>query len=435
MRRLSLLALLVIALPTLAFERQSNADYRARRERLAAKLGQGVAILFAPMEEEGQNATRGFRQNDTFYYLTGYTEPGAGLVIAGAQGNRPYTEILFLPQHNVSQEKWTGPKLAAGDANAEQLTGFARVAALDAMRDELVRILPQPRATVFTAMSEDGPTPSTNPIQWLRRANTFPNYVSFANLTPLVNELRMIKDAGEIALLRKAVNGTVAAHQAALRAIKPNMPENELAGVIEYEFRRSGAEGPSFSSIVGSGLNSTVLHYASNSGTMKGGDVVVVDIGGEYSMYASDVTRTLPVSGKFTPRQREIYDIVLAAQQAAANSFKAGVSTVRNGDNSLHKAAFDYINTHGKDRAGNPLGTYFIHGTTHHVGLAVHDPGDQNPLQPGMVFTIEPGIYIPEEGFGVRIEDTYLVRADGTLECLSCGAPKDAATIERMIQE
>ncbi|HEX8153057.1 MAG TPA: Xaa-Pro peptidase family protein [Thermoanaerobaculia bacterium] len=435
MRRLSLLALLVIALPTLAFERQSNADYRARRERLAAKLGQGVAILFAPMEEEGQNATRGFRQNDNFYYLTGYTEPGAGLVIAGAQGDRPYTEILFLPQHNVSQEKWTGPKLAAGDANAEQLTGFARVAALDTMRDELVRILPQPRATVFTAISEDGPTPSTNPIQWLRRANTFPNYVGFSNVTPLINELRMIKDAGEIALIRKAVNGTVAAHQAALRAIKPNMPENELAGVIEYEFRRSGAEGPSFSSIVGSGLNSTVLHYASNSGTMKDGDLVVVDIGSEYSMYASDVTRTLPVNGKFTPRQREIYDIVLAAQQAAVNSFKAGVSTVRNGDNSLHKAAFDYINTHGKDRSGNPLGTYFIHGTTHHVGLAVHDPGDQNPLQPGMVFTIEPGIYIPEEGFGVRIEDTYLVRADGTLDCLSCGAPKDPATIERIIQQ
>ena len=430
-RAITAFVLLLLPLSALAFERQPNADYRARRERLATKLRGGYAIVFASTEEEGQNATRGFRQNNTFYYLTGIAEPGAGLVVAAATDKRPYTEILFLPKHNYAQEQWTGPKLSAGDEGAERITGVARVTSLDAMRDELVKILPTPAVAIYTDMSTGGDTPSTVPIAWLRRANTFPNYVSFNDVKPLVNELRAVKDAGEIALIRKAVDGTVEAHKAAMRAAKPGMTENELAAVIEYEFKRRGAEGPAFSSIVGSGLNSTVLHYAANSGTMKDGDVVVLDVGGEVSMYASDVTRTLPVNGRFTPRQREIYEIVLGAQQAAVNAFQSGVSTIgRTTENSLYRVAYDYIDSHGKDKAGNSLGRYFIHGLSHHVGLEVHDP-TAPVLAPGMVFTIEPGIYIPEENLGVRIEDTYLVRADGTLECMSCGAPKTADAVEK----
>lgn len=426
MKRLIVILSLLCTLPLFA------QDYRGRRERLASKLGNGVLVLFAATEEEGQNATRGFRQDNDFFYLTGWSEPGAAVVIAPKNDTRAYTEILFLPAQNVSQEKWTGPKLTATSTNARRATGFDRVEVLDRLRDELVRILPSPSATVYTDLAEQGTTSSTVPIEWLRRANAFPNYISFADSSPLTAELRVGKDPGEMTLIRKATAATVAAHRAAAGAVRPGVSENEVAGAIEFEFRRAGCEGPAFSSIVGSGFNSTVLHYSANNGRMRDGDLVVIDIGAECGMYASDVTRTLPVSGRFTPRQREIYDIVLGAQQAAVNAFKEGVSTIgRAGENSLYRVAMDYINTHGKDSKGQPLGQYFIHGLSHYVGLEVHDAGDNTaPLRPGTVFTIEPGIYIPEERIGVRIEDIYYVGQDEKLECLSCSVPKTAADVE-----
>ena len=398
MRRLFLLlAIALLAIPT-------SADPRARRQRLAEKLDGRVLVLFASTEEEGQNATGAFRQNDDFYYLTGWNEPGAGLVITGN------TQILFLPAQNVSQERWTGPKVTAATPNVRAITGFDRVEPLDAMRNVLAGLLPSPTVTILTV-------PGSAPVEWLRRANAFPNYVTFASAAPVIAGFRMIKDPDEIALIRKATNATVTAHQAARRAVRPGMSENELAGLIEYEFRRAGCEGPAFSSIVGSGLNSTVLHYSANSGVMRDGDVVLIDIGAECSSYASDVTRTLPVNGRFTPRQQQIYDIVLAAQQAAVAAFQPGVSTIgRTSPNSLYRVAYDALEKHG-------LGKYFIHGLSHYVGLGVHDAGDRDaPLRPGTVFTIEPGVYIPEEKIGVRIEDIYLVREDGRLECLSCGS-------------
>jgi Xaa-Pro aminopeptidase len=183
---------------------------------------------------------------------------------------------------------------------------------------------------------------------------------------------------------------------------------------------------------VGSGFDSTVLHYSADSGTMQSGDLVVIDAAGEYSMYASDITRTLPVNGKFTARQREIYDIVLGAQQAAAAAFRAGKSVLRRDrPESLHDVAYNYINTHGKDLHGEPLGKYFIHGLGHYVGLNVHDPNDYDvPLGPGAVFTLEPGIYIPEEKLGVRIEDILYVNQDGKLVNLTGNLPHTADEVE-----
>jgi Xaa-Pro aminopeptidase len=417
MRRITAIAILLLVTSASASARQPNADYRARRDRLASKLAGGVLIFFASTEEEGQNATSGFRQNEDFYYLTGWSEPGAGVVISAN------TQILFLPARNATQERWTGPKLAADSPDAKRVTGFDRVEVLDRMRDELVRILPSPSVTVLTDVE------ARVPIDWLRRANAFPNYVTFADAKPLIADLRLIKDAGELELIRRATDATVRAHRAALQAMRPEMPENEMAGLIEHEFRKAGAEGPAFSSIVGSGPNSTVLHYSANNGTIRDGDVVVMDIGAAYGMYASDVTRTLPANGRFTPRQREIYEVVLGAQKAAVAAFKAGKSTIgRTSENSLYRVAMDYIEARGK------LGKYFIHGLSHYVGLAVHDAGSNSkPLAPGMVFTIEPGIYIPEEKIGVRIEDTYVVKSDGTLDCLSCAAPKEADEIEKLM--
>jgi Xaa-Pro aminopeptidase len=202
---------------------------------------------------------------------------------------------------------------------------------------------------------------------------------------------------------------------------------------MQYEFLRRDCERPAYSPIVGSGLNSTVLHYSDDSGPIADGDVVVMDVAGEYSMYASDITRTLPANGKFTARQREIYDIVLGAQRAAIAAFQSGKSTMgRTSPDSLYKVAYDYIDTHGKDRAGRSLGRYFIHGLSHYVGLNVHDVGDGSaPLGPGAVFTIEPGIYIPEEKLGVRIEDILYVAADGKLVNLTEKLPHTAEDVEK----
>jgi Xaa-Pro aminopeptidase len=184
---------------------------------------------------------------------------------------------------------------------------------------------------------------------------------------------------------------------------------------------------------VGSGLFSTVLHYNAVDKKIEAGDVIVLDVGGQYSGYAADITRTLPASGKFSARQREIYEIVLGAQKAVLAALKPGMSLGGRGDKSLQKIAYDYINSHGKDKEGKPLGRYFIHGLGHHVGLNVHDPGDANRvLEPGMVVTIEPGIYIPEENLGVRIEDMVLITADG-YKLLTARLPRDPDEVERVM--
>jgi len=186
---------------------------------------------------------------------------------------------------------------------------------------------------------------------------------------------------------------------------------------------------------VGSGKNSTTLHYSSNEAVMKAGEVVVIDAAGEYSMYASDITRTLPINGHFTARQREIYNIVLGAQRAAAAAFVAGKSKINDPTHkepdSLDQVAFDYVNAHGKDIHGQPLGQYMVHGLGHLVGIDVHDPWDYTkPLDKGMVFTIEPGIYLPEEGIGVRIEDVFYVDPQGRLVDLIAKLPHEAVDIE-----
>src|SRR5947209_9677589 len=430
MRRL-LISFVLVSQFGWALERQPSADYRARREALAKKTEGAVTVLFAPMEPEGPNAIYGFRQDENFYYLSGWTGPGSALLIAPAveaSGNtpaRPYTEILFLPAHNYVEEKWTGPKPGPEHPDAPKLTGFDRVEVLDKMRDELLALLPKEgRVTVYSDVPEGSETSaSAEPLEWLKRANAFPGFVSFKDVKPLLSSLRTYKDAGEAALIRKATDASVAAHLAAMHAIEPGVTEREISALMQYEFGKRGCERPAYAPIVGSGFYSTVLDYAEDSGAMQSGDLVVMDVGGEYSMYATDITRTAPVSGKFSPRQREIYNIVLGAQEAAIKAFQMGKSKLgREGPDSLFQVALDYINSHGKDMHGQPLGKYFIHGLGHHVGLNVHDASDASaPLDKGMIFTLEPGIYIPEEKLGVRIEDIFYVDQTGRLVVLTPG--------------
>src|SRR5690242_15675289 len=361
MRKLPLLIcswMLVAGIYANATERQSNADYHARRVALAKQMEGGTLVLFAPTEAEGPNNLYGFRQDDNFFYLTGWLEPGAAVLI----NSNPYVEILFLAEHNLTQEKWTGPKLGPEDPKAPQQTGFDKVESLDKMHDELLKVLPQPRAVVFSDLGANGQTtPSTGPLEWLRRGNSFPNYVSFKDAKPLIARLRTVKDAGELKMLSRAADASVAAHLAALKAIHPGVNEREISALMQYEFGKRGCERPAYAPIVGSGFYSTVLHYSDDSQIMQDGGLVVMDVGGEYSMYATDITRTAPVNGKFTTRQREIYNIVLGAQEAAIHAFFAGKSTLTgNSPESLNKVARDYIDSHGKDIHGQPLGKYFI---------------------------------------------------------------------------
>jgi Xaa-Pro aminopeptidase len=425
--------LLTVASFSDAFDRQPTADYRARREALAKKAA-GVVVLFAPVEASDE--VYGFRQEDNFYYLSGVSEPGTALLIASGvegKGDSPaqaYTETLFLPPRNLTQEKWLGPKLGPDNPNAAQITGFDRVEEIGKLPDELERMISGPFPAIYTDMPAQGETASTVALAFLKRINSM---LSYHDVKPMMSSLRTVKDAGEVALLRKAVDASVAAHFAAFKTVKPNVTEREISSLMQYEWGKRGCERPAYAPIVGSGFYSTVLHYSQDSNTMKAGDVVVIDAAGEYSMYAADITRTLPISGHFTPRQREIYDIVLGAQQAAAAAFQSGKSTLKRGDpNSLYKASYEYINTHGKDLHGEPLGKYFIHGLGHYIGLNVHDPGDYEvPLGPGMAFTIEPGIYIPEENLGVRIEDDFYVEAGGRLINLSGALPSKADDVEK----
>jgi Xaa-Pro aminopeptidase len=436
MRKLALPFVIVVVLSFCgaALDRQPGADYHSRREALVKKVG-GLVVLVAPLEP--MDAVYGFRQDDNFYYLSGVTVPGAALLIspaAEAKGEVParvYTEILFLPPRNLRLEKFTGPQLGSDDPEATKITGFDRVEEMGKLPDEVGRLLANGPPVVHTEVSATGePSPSAEALAFLHHSSAM---VFFQDVKQTITAQRTVKDAGEIALLHKAVDASAAAHLAAMKAVKPNVREYEISALLDYEWERRGCERAAYSSIVGSGHNSTVLHYSENTNTMKAGDVVVIDAAGEYSMYAADITRTLPINGHFTARQKEIYEIVRGAQEAAMAAFQSGKSMLTgDGENSLNKVARDYIKTHGKDLHGQPLDQYFIHGLGHYIGLNVHDPCDYKvPLGPGMAFTIEPGIYIPEENIGVRIEDDYLVDTDGKLIKLSAALPSKAEDVEK----
>jgi Xaa-Pro aminopeptidase len=249
------------------------------------------------------------------------------------------------------------------------------------------------------------------------------------DLLPVLGGLRQVKDADEIRRLTRAVEITALGHVAAMKAARPGVYEYEIEAAAEYTFRKLGAERLGYPSIVGSGVNSTVLHYDENRRRTEAGDLVVMDMGAEFGYYTADVTRTIPVSGKFTPRQRAIYELVLGAQQAAMDAIRPGV-TLRD----LDQVARQYLAAHSGDLCGaGGCARYFIHGLSHWIGMDVHDVAGRGPLAPGMAFTIEPGIYLPEEGLGVRIEDDFLMTDTGYLH-LSKGAPRAVDEIERLLR-
>lgn len=381
------LCLCVLVFSTLAFgiEKEPLREYRSRRERLAQRIKGNVLVLRAAPDQELVK----YQQERNFYYLTGFDEPNAILLLDAASD--PFQEFLFLPERQPAEERWTGVKLGPG-ADAEKTTGFAKVLPTSDFDATLKRIASRAKAVY-----------------------------GLKDVERDISYLRQVKSQTEIALIEKAVQITLKGMQAAAKTIAPGVMEYEVEAALEFEFRRNGAERPGFPSIVGSGLFSTILHYDKSERRMQAGDVVVVDVGAEYGGYSGDVTRTYPVSGRFSPRQREIYQIVLDAQKAAIAKIKPGVRI-----NDVHDAAMNYIRSKGYEK-------YFIHGTSHHIGLEVHDVGDTfRPLEANMVITVEPGIYLPDEQIGIRIGDDVLVTADGS-RVLSI-FPKEINEIEALVK-
>jgi Xaa-Pro aminopeptidase len=421
--------------------KQPASVYRARRVALADKLHGGVAVLFAA--EEPLLDLMPYRQDEDFYYLTGWNEPGAALMIVApapeAPSPRVYKEILFLPTRNLRMEKYTGEKLGADSRDGAKKAGVDQVMPMTALPEELNAMVAADRR-LDQSMWTEPTSPQARALLGFVRASLGQDADESAHdVTSLTQELRVVKDEGEIALLHKASDASIQAQFAMMKAIKPGVTERALAGILWNGWLSAGCERASYAPIVGSGINSTILHYSDTTATLEDGDLLLVDAACEYSMYASDITRTMPVSGHFTDRQREIYNIVLGAQQAAIDAFVAGKSKINDRDrkdpDSLDQAAYNYINTHGKDLRGKPLGQYWLHGLGHMVGIDVHDPA-QYPavLKPGMVFTIEPGVYIPEEKIGVRIECVFLVGPDGKLIDLVAALPHSAEDVEKAMR-
>jgi len=432
-----------IALPALhALDRQPNSIYHARRVALAGKLGSGIAILFAA--EQPVLDFEPYRQDSDFYYLTGWSEPGAALVVVSADAagaaKREYSEILFLPTRNLREEKYTGEKLDAASPRVIEATGVDAVKAMTELPAVLNALILSNRGLGRRIWTQPDSAQAKSLLGFLATTLGEAALPAARDVTQPNMELRVVKDDGEIALLKKATDASIAAQHTMMRDVKPGVTERAIAGEMDATWLEHGCERDSYAPIVGSGINSTTLHYSANSRTMQDGDILVVDAACEYSMYASDITRTMPVNGHFTARQREIYDLVLGAQQAAIDAFVAGKSKINDRErldpDSLDTAAYNYINTHGKDLHGQPLGQYWLHGLGHMVGLDVHDPATYPAvLKPGMVFTIEPGVYIPEEKIGVRIECDFLVTPDGKLIDLDAALPHTADEVETAMRK
>ena len=413
-------------------------EYRARRTRLRAELEAPVVLFgYTGREDVAPEAT--FRQEENFYYLSGHNEEGAALLLIPATESARVAqlpeEILFLPPRDKTHEHWSGIRLEPDDPEGRERTGFAEVKPVATLRGEIERV-----AAVFATLYTLFPSPradasAAHAERWVAWLKEIAPHADLADVRATVGAMRQVKSKSEQELLRRAVEHSVEAHREAMQAARPGLYEYEIAALMEYTFKRAGCQRPGYPSIVGSGFNSTVLHYNSNGQPLQAGEVVLIDVGAECDGYTADVTRTLPVSGHFSERQREIYEIVLGAQNAALAAIKPGMTLARKGENSLYRVAYDYINSHGRDKKGGPLGPYFTHGLGHHIGLEVHDASDPaRALEPGMVVTIEPGIYLPEENLGVRIEDVVLITEDGA-ELLTASLPRTVEEIERVMAE
>jgi len=435
---IALFVVLVCLAPVIgAWEREPLSVFAERRAKLITAVNAPV-VLFGYTGHEEANPSYVFMQEENFYYLTGHNEEGAALLLvpesAAQNGWTGPREILYLPPRNLAEERWNGPRMGPDDPGIQERTGFARVDTFAKLHDTLAA-LAKNYPEIYTELPgqhDEGYPHAANWSQWVKEATP---QATLKDISPAEGTLRAIKSPGELALIQKAIDPSIDAQLEAMKMVRPGLYEYQVAAKMVEIHAYAGCETEAYAPIVGTGLNSTVLHYNKLDARIEDGDVVLMDVGGQYSGYASDITRTIPANGKFTARQREIYEIVLGAQNAAMQALKPGMTLYGQGPTSLQKIAMDYIDSHGKDKEGRSLGRYYIHGLSHHVGLNVHDPsGPPRPLEAGMVITIEPGIYIPEENLGVRIEDDVLVTDTGYKQ-LTARLPRSPDEIEKIMAE
>jgi Xaa-Pro aminopeptidase len=394
--------------------------FKARRDALMEHLDGGVAVLYGSSGSAGI-VRSGFVQESNFYYLTGISEPGAVLVLA--PGEARYKEVLYLQPRNPEVEDWDGRRAPLGDA-LEAATGFEEVARTTALPYQLTGMLQRSKKAVFL-----GPVVSANAdippaLQLMRDAQARVPGSTLVNKAELIPEMRRVKSEAEIAQIQKAVDITGKGILAAMNSVEPGMKEFQLQSVVEHEYEMAGAQFLGFSTILAAGPNATVLHYGSNDQPIAEDGLVLVDTGAAWNHYTADISRTFPVNGKFSPREKELYELVLKAADTAIANVRVGADYQKD----LNLVAKGVLEEAGYAK-------YFIHSVGHFVGLDVHDAGDYAaPLEEGVVLTIEPGIYIPEEGIGIRIEDVVLVTKDGPV-VLSRNIPRTVREIEDAMRQ
>jgi len=394
-------------------------EHAARRESLLKELGGAIGAVFAG---EGAAPLLGrWMPNAHFAYLTGITdEPGAVLLLDPKAEDSRRRCILFLRAADPELEAWDGYREQIGSTlrarygieTIMRLRMLPRVLTTIARRRKRVACLHPP------AMPD---APVSPDLALFRKIAERTVGVAIEDRTELLPAMRSVKSAAEVALMERAVAASAAGYDAALGVIRPGADESEIATALVRGFQDAGADGVGYNPIVGAGLNSTVLHYMANRGPVGEDDLVLIDAGAAYRGYCADITRTYPAGGRFTKRQREVYDIVLEAQEAAIAAVKPGA-----GMWDVDRAARRVIENAGFADA-------FMHGTGHQLGMEVHDAEPDGALKPGMIVTIEPGIYLPGERLGVRIEDDILVTERGRRN-LTAAVAKDPAEIERIMK-
>lgn len=438
-------------------------NHAARRARLAAQMLPGaVAVLpTAPEVPRNGDSDYPYRHDSYFYYLSGFTEPDSVLVLVAARGERPARAILFCREKNLEREIWDGYRY--GPEAARSAFGVDEAWPIAELDTRLPDLLADAPALYYATASNAALDAQV--AGWIRAVRarsrsgaTAP--AAFHDLLPLLDEMRLIKDADEQAIMLRAGEISGNAHARAMRAARPGLHEYALEAELLYEFRRNGAQFPAYTPIVASGPNACVLHYSANDRPMQDGELVLIDAGCELDGYASDITRTFPVNGRFTPAQRRLYELVLAAQEAAFAAIAPGRPY-----SAFHEAALRVLTQGMLDLgliAPGKFGSvedaiaakahvpFYMHGTGHWLGMDVHDVGayrdltqadkPSRQLKPGMALTVEPGIYVrPAEGvpeeywhIGIRIEDDVVVTEDG-YRILTASAPKTVEEIEALV--
>jgi Xaa-Pro aminopeptidase len=433
MLKAALRALLLglISLPVVFGGSDDNFYFAARRQALMKRIEGSVAILEGAPEPR---AYASFRQDNNFYYLTGVETPDALLLVDGIR-NR---SILFLPQRKKEAERWEGPRLYSGP-EARNATGIDEVLELSKFGDELDKY--RTLTSVYTPLepSETAAVSRDRALQYeaARQSNPWDGRTgreaafekslqsklktaAIKDLSPVLDDMRRVKDAQEIGRLRDAGRIGALGLKEAIRSAKPGMYEYQVAALAEFIFLWNGAAGFSFSPIVGSGPNSCVLHYSLNRRRMDPGDVVVFDFGADYRYYESDITRTFPISGKFNEEQANVYQAVLDSQKAALEKVRPGATFEE-----INKTVREVLDRHAYAR-------FLNHSVSHYVGMSTHDVGKTEPFEPGVVITVEPGVYMTDKNLGIRIEDTVLVTGNGC-EVLTNDVPKEISEIETLM--